>query len=156
MKWLAFTSIKKKLLAVYLPLIIFLNIIILFVAHHFFSYEMERASHRHAKQTVEVINRHLETYLEELERISLFPYFHSDVMDILRNNKQHISQGEKYKEYKFFEDMFNNIMLNPREDLFNVTLFREDDGRYTLMFTDFLPHYSSLSYVLIEKIPAIN
>jgi len=129
MKWFALTSIKKKLLAVYLPLIIVLNIIILFVAHSFFSYEMERASHRHAKQTVEVINRHLETYLEELERLSLFPYFHNEVMDILRNTNQNLSQSEKYKEYKFFENMFNNIMLNPREDLLNVSLFRED-GRY--------------------------
>ncbi len=129
MRWFALKSIKKKLLAVYLPLIIVLNIIILIVAHTFFSYEMERASHRHAKQTVEVINRHLETYLEELERLSLFPYFHHDVMDILRNTDRQLTQGEKYKEYKFFENMFNNIMLNPREDLLNVSLFRED-GRY--------------------------
>ncbi|MCM3439318.1 cache domain-containing sensor histidine kinase [Metabacillus halosaccharovorans] len=129
MRLFALNSIKKKLLAVYLPLIILLNIIILFVAHSFFSYEMERASHKHAKQTVEAINRHLETYLEELERLSLFPYFHNDMMDILRNTNQNLTQGEKYKEYKFFENMFNNIMLNPREDLLNVSLFRED-GRY--------------------------
>lgn len=130
MKWFAFTSIKKKLLAVYLPLIIIPNLLILLVAYNLFSYEMDRASHKHAKQTVDVINRHLETYLEELERLSLFPYFHGDVMDVLSNDGQLLSQEEKYNEYKFFEDQFNNIMLNPREDLLNVSLYREDGKLY--------------------------
>jgi two-component system, sensor histidine kinase YesM len=130
MKWFALTSIKKRLLAIYLPLIIFPSIVIFIVAYYLFSVEMDRASHRHTKQTVEVINRHLETYLDELDRLSLFPYFHNDVMEILRNNNQFTSPEESYQEYKLFNDMFDNIMLNPRRDMLNVTLYREDGKRY--------------------------
>jgi len=91
---------------------------------------MDRTSTMYAEQTVEVINQQLETYLEELERLSLFPYFHSGVMDILRKTKQQETPEERYNEHKLFMDMFDNIMLNPREDLLNVTLYRQDGNRY--------------------------
>lgn len=130
MKWLRLTSIKKKLLAAYLPLIIVPGIAISIAAYSVFSIEMDRASERYAEQTAEMINRHLDTYLDELERLSLFPYFHSDVMDILRQRDEDVSTDEQYRQYKMFDDMFNNIMLNPREDLLNVFLYREDGKRY--------------------------
>jgi len=130
MEWFRLTSIKKKLLAAYLPLIIVPGILISIAAYSVFSIEMERASDRHAEQTAEMINRHLDTYLDELERLSLFPYFHSDVMDILRQRDEDVPTDQRYRQYKLFNDMFNNMMLNPREDLLNVFLYREDGKRY--------------------------
>lgn len=130
MDWFKLTSIKKKLLAAYLPLIIVSGIAISIAAYSVFTIEMERASNQYAEQTAEMINRHLNTYLDELERLSLFPYFHSNVMDILRQREEVISTDEQYRQYKLFDDMFNNIMLNPREDLLNVFLYRADGKRY--------------------------
>lgn len=130
MEWFKLTSIKKKLLAAYFPLIIIPGIAISIAAYSLFSIEMERASNQYAEQTAEMINRHLNTYLDELERLSLFPYFHSNVMDILRQREEVISTDEQYRQYKLFDDMFNNIMLNPREDLLNVFLYRADGKRY--------------------------
>jgi len=130
MIWFRLTSIKKKLLAAYLPMILIPGIVISFAAYSLFAYEMERASYRHAEQTAEMINRHLDTYLDELERLSLFPYFHSNVMEILSRSGDGVGPDEQYREYKLFDDMFGNIMLNPREDLLNVFLYREDGKRY--------------------------
>jgi two-component system sensor histidine kinase YesM len=123
-------SVKKKLMSVYLPLMVCSVIIVSVVAYSLFSREMERAAGRYAKQTADMIARHLETYMQELERLTLFPYFHPSVMDLLRNRNADSSLEETYREYKLFEDLFNNIMLNPREDLLNVFLYREDGKRY--------------------------
>lgn len=130
MQWFRITGIKKKLLAAYLPLIIVPGIAISVAAYTLFSLEMERSSYRYAEQMAEMINRHLDTYLDELERLTLFPYFHSNIMDILRQRDEEIATDEQYREYKLFDDMFNNIMLNPREDLLNVFLYRADGKRY--------------------------
>lgn len=123
-------SVKKKLMSVYLPLMVCSVIIVSVVAHSLFSREMERAAGRYAKQTADMITRHLETYMQELERLTLFPYFHPAVMDLLRNRNADHSLEATYREYKLFEELFNNIMLNPREDLLNVFLYREDGKRY--------------------------
>ncbi|MGP4038787.1 sensor histidine kinase [Gracilibacillus sp. D59] len=152
MKAFAFTSIRRKLLAVYLPLIILPTVVIIFIIYHLFSNEVDRTSHLYAKQTVGSINRHLDTYLDELERISLFPYYHSDVMDILQS-EQAGSLEEKYREYVFFNDMFSSIMLYPREDLLNVTLYREDGRRYfnTRVYTNLNINYDWKSSTLYRK-----
>ncbi len=131
MKWWKRISIKRKLIAVYLPLIILPVVCLSIASYALFTYKVEQASRMLAEQTAEQITRHLETYLEELERLSLFPYFHRNVMDILlRDVPDAVSPNELYQEYQLFNDMFNNIMLNPRKDLFNVFLYREDGTRY--------------------------
>lgn len=130
MRWLQRTSIKKKLLVAYLPLIILPIVVISIASYALFSYKMEQASRKLAVQTAEQINRHVETYLDELERLSLFPYFHGNVLDILRKSGTPDTPDETYREYKLFDDMFGNIMLNPRQDLLNVFLYREDGTRY--------------------------
>src|SRR5690606_5876172 len=108
MQWFRITGIKKKLLAAYLPLIIVPGIAISVAAYTLFALEMERSSYRYAEQMAEMINRHLDTYLDELERLTLFPYFHSNIMDILRQRDEEIATDEQYREYKLFDDMFNN------------------------------------------------
>lgn len=130
MKLFSITSIKKRLLIVFLPLIIITNLLTIIIVYRLYAQEIDQASYRHAEQTVDIVNQHLETYVEELERLSLFPYFHTEVMDILTNESHSISPKEKYAEYKFFEDVFNHIMLYPRQDLLNVTLYREDGRQY--------------------------
>ncbi|WP_276352220.1 cache domain-containing sensor histidine kinase [Cohnella caldifontis] len=124
------TSIRGKLLAAYLPLIILPVVVISVASYALFSYKMSSASRMLAEQNAKEINRHLETYLDELERLSLFPYFHTNVMDVLRDNRQFDSPEQMYQEYKMFDDMFGNIMLNPRQDLLNVFLYRSDGTRY--------------------------
>ncbi|MEK5645840.1 hypothetical protein BK138_32160 [Paenibacillus rhizosphaerae] len=130
MSWFKRISIKKKLLVAYLPLIILPVVVISIASYALFTYKMAEASQLLAEQNAKEINRHLETYLDELERLSLFPYFHSNVMDVLRRSGQSDSPEQMYQEYKMFDDMFGNIMLNPRQDLLNVFLYRSDGTRY--------------------------
>lgn len=123
-------TIWKRLLYLYLPILIMPGLLILYIANQVLIHEMDQASKKQAVQTVDVINRHLEIYLDELERISLFPYFHQEVMAILKRDTDWRTDEEKFQEYKFFEGLFNNIMLHPREDLLNVSLYRSDGLHY--------------------------
>lgn len=118
--------IRKKLLFLYTPLVIVPMIVMTAISFRIYSNEMNDNMVRYVKQSVYQINLHIDTYTEELERLSLLPYFHNDIIRAMESPSDKTNSFEYYNEYKIIDRLFAAVMTNPREDLLQVYLYKMD------------------------------
>ncbi|MFC4601619.1 cache domain-containing sensor histidine kinase [Cohnella hongkongensis] len=130
MKWFLRLSVRNKLLMVYTPLVLLPTFLVTIIGYVVFTGEAERSISSYVSQTASQTSRHLDTYMDELERISLLPYFHKEIMTLMGREGDGDDSEVVYQEYKVANQMFADVMLNPRTDLMAVFLYRNDERLY--------------------------
>jgi two-component system sensor histidine kinase YesM len=84
---------------------------------------MEQSSQK-VQQIVELTSLNIRTYLEDLYRLSLSPYYNQDVMDALDKNIDDSDLKSLYRT-RTIEDFLDQILIIPRKDILRVFILTD-------------------------------
>jgi len=127
-------SLKRKLLA-FTSILILLSVTLVSILTYsrYTSYFNEQST-RQTEQILEQIGINLDTYVDELFRLSVSPYYNSDIMSALETNVQ--TDLEKLEKRRIIENFLSGVMTIPRNDILRVYIVTED-GTYSSNKTNY-------------------
>lgn len=120
-------KIRQKLLLILILLALVPMLLLVVITFGLFSNEMESYAGERFLESVNQIGKHVDSYLDELNRLSMLPYYQQDLLSILREDDSK-DLLQQYYNTKRVESILLSSMLNPREDLRSVFVYR-NDGR---------------------------
>lgn len=106
-------------------LLIFIAIFIVTISsYQKYSTSLMNQSSEKAQQIVELTSLNIETYLDDLYRLSLSPYFNPDVLDAL---DEHINTSDLKSLYRSrtIENFLEQILIIPRKDILRVFIMTD-------------------------------
>lgn len=135
-------TISRKMLVTFLPLALLPMLVLMFIAYDLFSSRMESYAGDQVHESVEQLARHADSYLDELERLSMLPYYQPEILKVMRERDDN-DLLERYYSTVRVESLIAQSMINPREDLRDVFLYRTDGrlifhSRYSVQLNE---HY---------------
>lgn len=112
-------SIKFKLLTISAMFILCSVFLVSFLSYFQYTKNFEKQSADKVQQILEQVSLNIDTYLDDLFRLSLFPYRNDQVMNALENDE---NTSELYNLQKtwIIEDFLDEIMIFPRRDILRV------------------------------------
>ncbi len=118
-------SIRRKLLII-ISLLIVLSVTLVSVLSYqrYTDYFTEQTKNQ-TQQTIEQISINVDTYLNELFRLSLTPYYNSSVMAELEEQPE--NDMEKLEKQRTIEGYLGEVMILPREDILRVYILTDSD-----------------------------
>lgn len=121
--FLTANNIQRRLLLI-ISLFIFSSIILVsFLSHLRFVAGYTNQSARDIQQTVEQVALNINTYIDEVARLCLSPYYNSSVMNQL--DSQPANAQETLDKRREIEDYLRQVMITPREDIFRVYILSD-------------------------------
>lgn len=121
-------SLKKKLLAFTSILILLSVTVVSILTYSRYTAYFTQQSTRQTEQIIEQIGINLDTYMDELFRLSVSPYYNSEIMAALETDAQ--SDLEKLTKRRLIENFLGGVMTLPRNDILRVYIVTED-GAYS-------------------------
>lgn len=121
-------SLKKKLLAFTSILILLSVTVVSILTYSRYTAYFTQQSTRKTEQIIEQIGINLDTYMDELFRLSVSPYYNSEIMAALETDAQ--SDLEKLTKRRLIENFLGGVMTLPRNDILRVYIVTED-GAYS-------------------------
>ena len=118
-------SIRTKMIWIFTPLVLVSTLLMAFLAYWLFSMRMESILMNNVSETVQQVNRHADTYMEEFVRLTVLPYY-SSVMDVL-NSRLPLT----HDQYETVQKVVSGAVTNQREDLEGVFIYRHDGERFS-------------------------
>lgn len=121
-------SLKKKLLA-FTSILILLSVTVVSILTYgrYTNYFTEQST-RQTEQILEQIGINLDTYMDELFRLSVSPYYNNDIMTALETDAQ--TDMDKLTKRRMIENFLGGVMTIPRDDILRVYIVTED-GAYS-------------------------
>ena len=113
--FLTANNIQRRLLLIISLFIISSIIMVSFLSHLRFVSDYTNQSAKDIQQVVEQVALNVDTYIDELSRLCLSPYYNSSVMNHL-DAKPSNSQ-EALDKRREVEDYLRQVMITPREDI---------------------------------------
>lgn len=116
-------NIQRRLLLI-ISLFIFISIILVSVFSHLrFVSDYTNQSAKDIQQIVEQVALNVDTYIDEVARLCLSPYYNASVMNWLDSRPTNAQETlEKRRE---IEDYLRQVMITPREDIFRVYILSD-------------------------------
>ncbi|MBO7745736.1 sensor histidine kinase [Paenibacillus sp. MWE-103] len=114
-------TFKKKMILTFLPLVLFPMLFLTVLSSWIYSNQITKSMESNVSNTVQLVNSHLDTYLDELTRLSVLPYYNSQILNIMQETGT-ISDSD----FKQIESLLTQAIRNPREDLQSVSIYRRD------------------------------
>jgi len=121
-------SLKKKLLAFTSILILLSVTVVSILTYSRYTTYFTQQSTRQTEQIIEQIGINLDTYMDELFRLSVSPYYNSEIMAALETDAQ--TDLEKLTKRRMIENFLGGVMTLPRNDILRVYIVTED-GAYS-------------------------
>lgn len=116
-------NIQRRLLLI-ISLFIFISIILVSVFSHLrFVSDYTNQSAKDIQQIVEQVALNVDTYIDEVARLCLSPYYNSNVMN--RLDSQPSNAQETLEKRREIEDYLRQVMITPREDIFRVYILSD-------------------------------
>ncbi|MDP4092195.1 MAG: hypothetical protein Q8920_02435, partial [Bacillota bacterium] len=106
-------SIKFKLLVMSILLTFCSILLISFISYKQYIRDFQKQSTDRIQQTIEQVSLNLDTYLDDLLRLSISPYYKRDVMAAVQSDNTG-SGSEQLDKSRLIEDFLNEIMITPR------------------------------------------
>ena len=114
----AANNIQRRLLLI-ISMFIFSSIILVSLFSHLrFVADYTDQSAKDIQQVVEQVALNVDTYIDELARLCLSPYYNSSVMNYLDTRSS--SSQEALDKRRSIEDYLRQVMITPREDILRV------------------------------------
>lgn len=111
----AANNIQRRLLLI-ISMFIFSSIILVSLFSHLrFVADYTDQSAKDIQQVVEQVALNVDTYIDELARLCLSPYYNSSVMNYLDTRSS--SSQEALDKRRSIEDYLRQVMITPREDI---------------------------------------
>ena len=124
-KWYRDWSIKQKLLIIMTLLILFSVMLVSFLSYYRYSGYFTEQTKQQTQQIIEQIGINVDTYLNELFRLSLAPYYNDSIMAELETRP--MNEMEKLDKQRTMESFLGSVMILPREDILRVYILTESD-----------------------------
>ena len=119
----AANNIQRRLLLI-ISMFIFSSIILVSLFSHLrFVADYTDQSAKDIQQVVEQVALNVDTYIDELARLCLSPYYNSSVMNYLDTRSS--SSQEALDKRRSIEDYLRQVMITPREDILRVYIFSD-------------------------------
>ncbi|WP_312692609.1 sensor histidine kinase [Caproiciproducens sp.] len=99
-------------------LILFFMTLVSFISYQRYSDYFTESTKVQTQQTIEQISINVDTYLSELLRLSLSPYYNNSIMEDLESQPK--SAVEKLEMQRKVETFLGSVMILPREDILRV------------------------------------
>ncbi|MEC0226566.1 cache domain-containing protein [Paenibacillus alba] len=128
-------SFRFKLMMLYFWTIVIPTVIIVFFLPNFFQKLLLHQTTQYTESTAAAFTKNIESYLNELERLTLTPYFDSDIMKALKYKAKQdpiaqLSPLEKLKMDEVLNEKFHNFIRMSRKDISGTTLVTSDGSIY--------------------------
>lgn len=121
--FLTANNIQRRLLLI-ISLFIFSSIILVsFLSHLRFVSDYTNQSAKDIQQIVEQVALNVDTYIDEVARLCLSPYYNANVMN--RLDSQPSNAQETLEKRREIEDYLRQVMITPREDIFRVYILSD-------------------------------
>lgn len=121
--FLAKNSIQHRLLLVF-SLFTFLSIILVsFFSHLRFVSDYTTQSANDMQQIIEQAAMNIDTYIDELSRLCLSPYYNTAVMNRLEESVS--GRQEELDKRRQIEDYLRQVMITPRKDILRVYILAD-------------------------------
>ena len=119
----AANNIQRRLLLI-ISMFIFSSIILVSLFSHLrFVADYTDQSAKDIQQVVEQVALNVDTYIDELARLCLSPYYNSSVMNYLDTRSS--SSQEALDKRRSIEDYLRQVMITPREDILRVYILSD-------------------------------
>lgn len=104
-------SIQAKLLAAVSVLIFTAGILIICLGHLRFTYDYSEQAAEDMQQLIDQVALNIDTYLDELARLCLSPYYSNEVMDLL--DVEPSTGQELLDKRRGIENYLRQVMITP-------------------------------------------
>ncbi len=118
-------NIRRKLLLTFIPLSLLPMLILTVIAYQLFSSRMEGYTGSQVHESIAQLSSHVDSYLDELDRLSMLPYYQPTILAVMQDQTE-MDLLQRYYQTKSVESLLSQSMINPREDLRDVFLYRMD------------------------------
>ncbi|MBW7452545.1 sensor histidine kinase [Paenibacillus sepulcri] len=129
-------TFKKKLIITFMPLVLIPMIFLTVLSSWIYSNQITKSMDNNVVNTVNLVNEHLDTYLDELTRLSVLPYYNSQILNIMQQTG---NIGDS--DFKLIQGLLSQAIRNPREDLQSVSIYRRDGQIFTSSLYDVAINY---------------
>ncbi len=109
------TSVKQKLLVMISTLILLAVLAVTVLTYQNYRVDLVAQSVQSTHQLLAQLSLNVDTYLDELFRLCLSPYYNKRVMEQLEHTPQ--TAAEKLQKQRIVEDYLSEVMTLPRSDI---------------------------------------
>jgi len=127
-------SIKTKLVTIISFLVLFFITLVSFVSYQRYSTYFTEQTKLQTQQTIQQISINVDTYLSELLRVSLSPYYDESIMAYLESQPK--TAVENLAIQRKIETFLGSVMILPRDDILRVYILT-DNAVYSNIKTPF-------------------
>jgi two-component system sensor histidine kinase YesM len=118
-------SFKKKLLVIISALIIVLVILITFSSYILYSRNFTKQTSSQTQQIIEQVAINVDTYMDELFRLNLSPYYNDDIMQELED--EYTTKLSSLSKKRKIENFLASVMTLPRSEILRVYILTDSN-----------------------------
>ncbi|AIQ12596.1 sensor histidine kinase [Paenibacillus durus] len=118
-------SIKKKLLFFSVLFILGSVFLASILSYSKYTMDFEQQSSEQVQQIIAQVSYNIDTYLDDLFRLTLSPYMNDGVMQTLEEDV-HDSQLAQLKKRRFIDNYLEEMMIYPRKDINRVFILTDE------------------------------
>ncbi len=111
-------SFKKKLLIMISALLLAIIIVISFSGYNLYSKNFTQQTINQTQQIIDQVALNVDTYLDELFRLTMSPYYNDDIMQELED--EYITSGSSLERKRNIENFLSSVMILPRSEILRV------------------------------------
>lgn len=129
-------SIKSKLLSITSVLILLSVLFTSIFSYSEYTKEFAAQSEKGVQQIIDQLSLNIETYINEILRLSVTPVYNSSVMQALDSPKSESDAAQLEKRWTI-ENSLENMMITPRQDILSVYIIADEiyrGGKYSASF----------------------
>ncbi|MFU0833953.1 MAG: Two-component system, sensor histidine kinase YesM [Oscillospiraceae bacterium] len=118
-------SIRRKLLVIISLLIVLSVTLVSVLSYRRYTDYFTEQTKEQTQQIIDQISINVDTYLKELLRLSLTPYYNNSIMEELEFQPH--SDMEKLEKQRNIENYLGSVMILPRDDILRVYILTDSD-----------------------------
>lgn len=118
------TSVKQKLLVMISALILLAVLAVTVLTYQNYRADLVAQSAQATRQLLEQLSLNVDTYLDELFRLCLSPYYNKRVMEQLELAPQ--TAAQKLQKQRIVEDYLSEVMTLPRSDILRAHILSDE------------------------------
>lgn len=118
-------SIKVKLLTITSMLIVSSVLVVSFLSYYKYTLDFEQQAAERTQQTIEQLSYNIETYLDDVFRLSVTPYYNDPLMQALEQPAPD-TESARLEKRRLIERILDNMMVTPRNDILSVYIISDE------------------------------
>ncbi|MGB4657619.1 MAG: cache domain-containing protein, partial [Mobilitalea sp.] len=118
-------NFKKKILVIISALIIFFVMLVSMINYVMYSKNYNKQTVNQTQQIIEQVGINVDTYLEELFRLNLSPYYNDEIMGELED--EYTTRTSSLYRKRIIENFLASVMTLPRSEILRVYILTDNN-----------------------------